>query len=528
MTKSKVGTTASRSTRVRFLRQSGVLIGGVVIFLVVQLMPLPSGMSESARDLLAVVLLMATWWLGEGTSLSVTALLPLVLFPILGIMPSSAVAPNYASHLVFLFMGGFMIAIAMEKWNLHRRIALSIIVRVGTDIPRIVLGFMIACAFLSMWISNTATTMMMLPVAIAVVKQIAGDAHLDGEDPEAQRREIEVNLGVVLMLGLAYSASIGGVGTLIGTPANIVFSGFYTNLYPHLPEVTFMDWMLVATPVVVLFVPLVWLYLCRFAASTPLDQIPFGLDSANLVREELHRLGPMTRQEKLVAAIFFLTALLWMFRAPIEVGVVVVPGWSLLFPHPEFLHDATVAMTMAILLMLIPANGSTGVDLNERREFFLLDWERVQQKLPWGILLLYGGGFALADGFTKTGLDQWLGAYLAVVGALPVVAATLIICLAITFLTEMTSNTATITMALPIIGAAAVATGSHPLMFMVPATMAASFAFMMPVATPPNAIVFSSGWVSIAQMSRAGFALNVIGVLLVTLTALTLVGRVLT
>lgn len=473
-------------------------------------------MTLPAKRLLAVVLLMAVWWIGEGTPIMVTALVPLVLFPVLGIMSSKEVAPNYANHLVFLFLGGFMIALAMEKWNFHKRLALGIICRIGTNLKRMVLGFMAASAFLSMWISNTATTMMMLPVGMAVVRQIAAEAALSGKRGPEIRIAIENGLGGVLMLGLAYSASIGGVGTLIGTPPNIVFSGFYKNLYPDLPEVTFFHWMLMAVPIVLIFLPIVWYFLCRFIAPVPLDQIQLGGGGPEIIRDQLRGLGKINRAEKIIAAVFFTTALLWIFRKPISMGSIIVPGWSSLFPRPEWVHDATVAMAMGLFLMLWPLNFGRGMVLDGKKHYFILDWGTVQSKVPWGILLLFGGGFALAAGFGKTGLDHWIGERLAGVAALPLWGVILTLCLGITFLTELTSNTATTTMILPIIGAAAVAANYPPLLLMVPATLSASFAFMLPVATPPNAIVYSSRWVTIPLMSRAGLALNFLGAILVT------------
>ncbi len=504
-----------------FKKRCAVLIIGGVIFLTLLVMPTPEGLAPEGQRMLAVTALMAVWWIGEGTSLAATALLPLILFPLLGILPAKLVAPNYGNSLVFLFLGGFIIALALEKWNFHKRLALWIISAIGTAPQRLVLGFMTATAFMSMWISNTAATMMMLPVAMAVVRQVAVDASLCGEKNSASQKKIETGLGLVLMLGLAYSASIGGVGTLIGTAPNIVFAGFYKKLFPGNPEITFFQWMVMAVPIVTVFIPLVWVYLCRFVSPIRMKNISGG--SHEIIRRELDGLGSINRAEKIVAAVFCLTVFSWIFRQPISLGEFVIPGWSGLFGHPNFLHDSTVAMTMGILLMLIPVNGREGLVVNGKREWFAMDWHTIQSKVPWGILLLFGGGFALASGFGATGLDEWLGDKLTGVSAWPLWAVVITICLAVTFLTEMTSNTATTTMILPILGMAAVAAMIHPLFFMLPATLSASFAFMLPVATPPNAIVFGSGWVSIPQMSRAGFALNFIGAIVVTAAVLLIV-----
>lgn len=493
------------------------------MFCGILIMPAPGGMTESAQRMLAVVSLMAIWWVGEGTSLAATAMLPLALFPLLGIMPSKQVASSYANHLIFLFLGGFMIALAMEKWNFHKRLALWIISAMGTQPKRIVLGFMIATAFLSMWISNTASTMMMLPVAMAVVRQIASGSSLEGERNQESQIKIEKGLGLVLMLGLAYSASIGGVGTPIGTPPNIVFAGFYKKMFPDNPDISFFQWMTLAIPIVLVFIPLTWVYLCRFVSPFPISQIEGG--ESGIIKQELDALGSMSRGEKIVATVFCLTALLWIFRRPIALGDFIIPGWSQLFPHQKFLHDSTVAMVMGLLLMVMPVNG--GLALERKTEWFVLDWKTVQTKTPWGILILFGGGFALAAGFGVSGLDKWIGAQLTAVSNWPLWMTVLAICIGVTFLTELTSNTATTTMILPILGMAAVAAKIHPLFLMVPATLAASFAFMLPVATPPNAIVFGSGWVSIPRMSKAGLILNLIGAGIVTSAVLVLVNGLL-
>ena len=504
-----------------FKKKIFVLVGGLILFSTILLMPLPEGMTFSGKRLFAVIALMACWWIGEGTAIAVTALLPLILFPLLGIMSSKQVAPNYANHFVFLFLGGFMIALAMEKWNFHKRLALWIIVLIGTGVKRIVLGFMMASAFLSMWISNTATTMMLLPVGMAVVGQVARQSTLNGRHDKFSEQQVIESMGLVLMLGLAYSASIGGVGTLIGTAPNIVFAGFYKNLYPENPEISFVEWMAMAIPVVIVFIPIVWVYLCKFVSPIPLGQIEFAKSNEDIIKHELVSLGKITRPEKMVACVFATTALMWIFRKPLELGSITIPGWSSLFSNSEMLNDSTVAI-MGILLMLLPVHFGPGAIDNDHRGRFLLDWKTVETRMPWGILLLFGGGFALASGFTKTGLTGWIGNQLVGLSSFPLWAVVLCVCLVITFLTELTSNTATSTIILPVMGAAAVA-GFHPLMFMLPATLSASFAFMLPVATPPNAIVFGSGWVTIPAMSRAGFALNLIGAVLVTTLALVLI-----
>jgi len=492
------------------------LILGAAAFLTVLILPPPEGMNLPAQRLLAVTVLMAIWWVGEGTSLAVTALLPIPLFPLLGIMSSKDAAFNYANHLVFLFLGGFMIALAMEKWNLHKRIALHIIKLVGTSPQRIVLGFMASCGFLSMWISNTAATMMMLPVGMAVVHQFASQALYDGERNTETETKVFQSLGLTLMLGLAYSASIGGVGTLIGTPPNIILAGLYKELYPENDEISFFKWMLTALPLVLIFLPLTWFYLCRFISPFSLKNIEMKDGGGEVIDRELNSLGPMNPAEKTIAAVFAAAAFLWIFRKPIPIGVFEIPGWSSLFENDKWIHDATVAMSMGILLMVLPTNRREGIELNGRQEYFVLDWKTIESKTPWGILILFGGGFALASGFGKTGLNLWIGSQFEAIEGLPIGLATFILCMGVTFLTELTSNTATTTMLLPIVGAVAVSAHFHPLELMIPAALSASCAFMLPVATPPNAIVFGSGWVKIPQMTKAGLALNIVGAMLIT------------
>jgi sodium-dependent dicarboxylate transporter 2/3/5 len=307
------------------------------------------------------------------------------------------------------------------------------------------------------------------------------------------------------MLGVAYSASIGGLGTLIGTPPNVIFAGAVETLFPEMEEVGFLRWMTVAVPLVLVFIPVTWLYLTRFAFRIPSKGRKAGGRAA--VRSELLEMGPMSRGERYVLAVFVLTALAWAFRRNIDVGAFVIPGWSDLLGISHLVTDATVAVTAAVILFVLPVNLREGE--------FALDWEWAS-RIPWGVLILFGGGFALAASFRETGLDLWVGKGLEAAAGLPPVLLMLLVCLIMTFLTEMTSNTATASMAMPVLGATAVAAGMHPFLLMIPATLSASCAFMLPVATPPNAIVFGSGSVTIPQMSRAGLGLNLIGAILIT------------
>ncbi|MBN2497057.1 MAG: DASS family sodium-coupled anion symporter [Deltaproteobacteria bacterium] len=467
---------------------------GPLLFAACLLLPTPADLSPLAWKVAAVALLMVCWWVSEAIPIPATSMLPLVAFPLLGVMKSEDVAPCYADHNIFLFMGGFLIALAMEKWGLHRRIALHTIRLFGSrrqdgwqaSMPLLVLGFMCAAALLSMWVSNTATTLMMLPIATAVLGGF--DDHPAGD-----------RLATALLLGIAYAASAGGIGTLIGTPPNIVLAGDVKKLLQV--EIGFGQWMLLGVPLVVLLVPMIWLYLVRVAAPLPrgAGRIPVDLDA------EIEALGPVTRGEWTVLAVFGLCAAAWILRRP------------LIGPLLPFVSDATIAMLAGLLLFVLP------VDV--RRGRFALDWPQALQ-LPWGVLLLFGGGFALAAGMEQSGLAAWLSQRLLVLAGLPVPLVVLATCLLMAGLTELTSNTATTIAMLPILAPAAKAMGIPPLTLMVPAAMAASCAFMLPAATPPNAIVFGTGRVRLAQMFRCGLALELVGAVLITLLVCTLSGWV--
>ena len=503
--------TASHGQGAYGLRQRIGLALGLALFAAILLGPNPDGMSAAARRTAAVAALMAVWWITEAAPIAVTALLPLALYPALDIMPSRQVGPHYGNHIIFLFLGGFIIAIAMEKWNLHRRVALGTISLFGTRPDRLVLGFMCSTAFLSMWISNTATTMMMLPIAAAVVNQMAGMARMEGVTPEEAPARARSTFGLILLLAIAYSASVGGIGTLIGSPTTVAFIGFAQERFPNEPPIAFTDWSLMCLPIIVTFLPIMWLYLCRFGADMPLSRIRFSADQ-DIIAEQRRKLGPMRQPEKVVLFVASLTSFLWIFRRPLDLGAVVVPGWSSAFSTPGSLHDATVAVAMAILLCLLPARPDNGA-----KRQFIIDWPTIQKGVPWGIVILLGGGFALAAGMQESGLAAWLGSRLTIAGALPVWALALLTCLLSTLLTEATSNIATVLMISPVLAATAVEIGVHPYLLLIPAAVISSFAFMLPVATPPNAIVFSSGWVTIPRMFRAGVVLDIISLAIVPL-----------
>ncbi len=469
-----------------------LIIGPVISIMVLLFLDLDPARPEITR-MAAVALLMAMWWVTEALPLAVTALLPVVLFPLLGIMNGKTVAPIYFNHIIFLFIGGFIMALAMEKWDLHKRIALFILLKFKLSPAFILLGFMITTAFLSMWISNTATTMMMVPIALAIILQLEslmGWASVQ-------------NYSKGIFLGLAYSASIGGIATIVGTPPNLSFVRIFNILFPNGPEITFAKWFFFAFPLSLLFLFIVWIILTQFFIS---KKSGFKLDS-KIFRDQYHKLGPMSSEEMIVLLGFIFLIFLWLFRSDIPIGPVVVPGWSRLLPYADYLNDGTVAIAIALILFIIPVRG--------KKRDRIMDWETAS-KIPWNIVLLFGGGFALASGFKETGLSDWLGGQLSGIGSLHPVLIVGVICAFVTFLTELTSNTATAEMLLPILGGLAVAIHVNPLFLMIPATLSCSFAFMLPVATPPNAIIFGTNRVAISDMAKTGLWVNLIGVILIT------------
>lgn len=464
------------------------LVLGVTLLVGIVAVPIP-GIPDEARRMLAVAAIMATWWVTEAAPLAVTSLLPLVLLPLFGITNAAGAAAPYANHLVYLFLGGFMIAQAMQRWNLHRRIALRTVMAMGSSPPRLVLGFMVASAFLSMWVSNTATTAMMMPIGVAVIAEISRAVHgpkrpATGDFPFA----------VCLMLGCAYGASIGGFSTLIGTPPNVFLAGFLSEQLDI--QITFVRWLAFAMPLTVIFLPLTWLWLTRIAFPIRIKDIPGGREP---VRAAYRALGPLSTPEKRLSILFAGTALAWMFR----------PVWTGFLPTGGLITDSTIAMAATVLAFLIPA-GNGG----ER----ILNWEW-GVKIPWDVLILIGGGFSLANGLEVSGLSQFLGDRLAGASALPLPLFVIMVVVFIILLTELASNLASTAMMVPILAAVATGAGIPPLMLLLPVTVAASCAFMLPAATPPNAIVFGTGHFTIPQMVRAGIGVNIIGAVLTCLFA---------
>ena len=470
---------------------------GIALFILVAFGPTPEGMKSEAKYMAATVVLMGCWWIGESLPLGVTALVPLVSFPLFKIMPYNLVAPNYTNHFVFLLLGGFFIAITMQRWNLHTRIAFWIINLVGTSAPRLILGFMIASAFLSMWISNSATCMMMMPIGLGIIVKTE---ELQGKNPLPNA----VNFGACMMLGIAYASNIGGVGTLIGTFPNLVFAGIFENQFPGAPAITFVEWLKVGLPFTAILVPLMWIYMIRLALPTKGQVLE---NAEEIIRKETKKLGKIKTGEAMILGVFVVTALLWMFRSDINLGSITIRGWAGLLGVDEYVHDSTVAMGMGILCFILP--------VDRKKNVYLLDWKHAKQA-PWGILLLFGGGFAIAAGFEQSGLTEWVGARLAVLQNVPVPVLVLAVALMMTFLTEVTSNTASTQMLLPILVATAEALNINALLLMLPATIAASCAFMLPIGTPPNAIVFASGRIRLDRMAKTGFLLNLITVVFIT------------
>ena len=521
-----------------FARRAGLWIG-LGLFAILLLDPALLGIELDAaqRRVAAATALTATWWITVTLPVGATSLLPAMLFPLLGVMPAKVCAPVYMNDLVMLFVGAFIIALGLERWGVHRRAALWIIAHVGTSRRRIVLGFMAASAFLSMWINNTATTLLMLPIAMAVIARVEDVQPLatEARAPSASQH----SFALALLLGIAYSSSVGGMGTPVGTAPNVEFLAQFSSRFPEGPKLSFGDWFIAWAPLVLLFVPLGWLLMTRVIFRLPAGEPEVDRRAAEAVREERRSQGRMTRPQLRMSLVFILTALLWVTRSDLEFGFATLPGWSRLLlgsaaadpswyqAHKNDISDSTVATLMAIACFLLPSGerqdpgGERRGPSGEHMGTYLMDW-RTAVRMPWDVLLLLGGGVCLARGFQVSGLDEALGQRLAPLFELGPGwgASWLVVCgvvLFVSLLTEVTSNTATTAVLLPVIAKAAGAAGINPLLVMAPATIAASAAFMLPVATPPNAVVFSSGRVSIPAMVRAGPLFNMLLVILITL-----------
>ena len=472
-----------------------IIAGLLVFFGIIFFVDLQPGKPEVTYTA-AIALLMAFWWVTEALPIGITSFLPIILFPALGVLDGKDISNAYINYVIFLFIGGFVMALAMEKWELHKRIALKILSIVGGSPFRIMLGFMLASSFLSMWMSNTATAMMMLPIAFSVTAAL--------EEVYGKGRMSSFAAG--LLLSIAHACSIGGIATLVGTPPNLSFLRIFEIIYPEAPEISFGQWITFAFPITVMI--FIFSLLLLYFTYKPKGKIK-KLDKS-FFRDRYKDLGKVTAEQKRVFVLFVSLALLWVFRADLNIGFTTIPGWSSIFKNPKFLNDGTVAIFVAMLLFVVPSTNK-----NEG----LVGW-KIMLKIPWHIVFLFGGGFALAKGFIDSGLSNYVGGLLGgtkdmspvmLVGTLTALMSTL---------TEFTSNTATTEMMLPIISGLATEIRVNPLLIMIPVTLAASMAFMLPIATPPNAIVFGTGKLKMIHMIKTGIIIDIIATIIIVFMTL--------
>ena len=507
MNKKKTG-----GVRLNSLQDIGLIAGPVLAVCMYFLLPdqymgsdgATAVLTSSAKATIAVLTLMAVWWLSEAIDISATALLPVALFPLLGVADIRTAASSYGHPLIFLYLGGFIIALSMGRWGLDRRISLVTLNWVGTRPGAMLAGFMLATAVLSGVVSNTATTAMMLPIAVSVI-------HLVSKDNNQISPKCQSNFATCLMLAIAYSASVGGMMTIVGTPTNVFLISYLRDNIPepYRIDVSFARWMLIGVPLALVFLPAIWFLLCKVIYPVRFREVPGG---KALIQQELKSIGRFNRGEAVTLAVFLLTAALWIFL-PLIKQIHWETGGEPFFPFAS-LTDSGVVMVTATLLFVIPVPGE------ERR--FVMNWETVA-KMPWGILILFGGGLSLAAAVDANGVAEFLGSFSRYIKGVPPIILVLVVTTAIVFLTELTSNVATTAAVVPILAALAPGLSIHPYDLVVPATLAASCAFMLPVATPPNAIVFGSGRVTMRQMARAGFWLNLVGIVIVTAVSSVLV-----
>lgn len=478
------------------LFQKTGLFLGIVFFILILFFGDLDPLNPNTTKMAAVAALMAAWWITEAIPLAATSLIPLVVFPIFGILDGEKTAVAYVNSVIFLFLGGFLLALAMENWGLHKRIALKIVNLFGGSPNSIVIGFMIATAFLSMWISNTATAIMMLPIALAIVSKMENEFG----------KEKTHNFSLTIMIAIAYSCSLGGICTLIGTPPNLALVRILKIIFPNAPQLGFGTWMLLTIPIA-FFMLLIAVFLLTKVFYKYDKELSIDKD---FIKEEYRLLGKISFEERTIAIVFITTAFLWIFRVDMNVGFITIPGWERLINYPKYLNDGTIAITMALLLFIIPARK------DENQKQTILD-TTVFNKVPWGIILLFGGGFALAEGFTSTGLSKLIGVKLQTITDVSPIVLVVIVAFVMTFLTELTSNTATAQMILPIMASVAIVAQINPLLLMITATLSSSMAFMLPVATPPNTIVFASERLRILDMVKIGFFMNLAGVIIISL-----------
>ena len=482
------------------------LIVGILAFLIVLLLPLESVMPHEAKLVAAVTVLMIIFWITQPIPIEATSLIPLVAFPLLGVLKVTEAATPYADNVIFLFLGGFMIAMAMQRWNLHRRIALKLISITGTSPARLILGFMIATAFLSMWMSNSATAMMMIPIAIAIIVTVIPKPSVKEMDKS------EKAFAGCLVLGIAYAAGVGGIATLIGTPANAVFASMLTKFFPEAPPVDFFTWFIFGVPFVAVMLVIMWLWLTKIAYR----KMPKTLDhTKEALEKEIEDMGPMSRGEKNTLIVFILAALLWIFKDPKDLGFIVIPGLNSLHQAgilPFQIEDCTIAILCALLLFVIP--------VSIKNHEFTLNWKWAV-KIPWGILLLFGAGMSLSAAFKASGLSATIGSMFYGI-SIPPILIVLLLAFVVMILTEFTSNTAVANIMIPVVAAVAVGLEMNPFILMMTVAVASSLAFMLPVATPPNAVAFGTQYVEMKDMVTAGWFLNLIGILLFTFALFTL------
>jgi solute carrier family 13 (sodium-dependent dicarboxylate transporter), member 2/3/5 len=487
------------------MKKVGLIFLALLVFFAILAIPVdPALLSPDAKSVAAVTILMVLLWVTGAVPLEATALLPLVLFPALGVLSSTETAASYGDRVIFLFLGGFIIAMSMQRWGLHRRIALHIIQFTGNSPRRLVLGFMIATAFLSMWISNTATAMMMIPIAIAIIITIIPETNKE----LANLNEEQQSLAKCLIISIPYAASIGGIATIIGTPPNGIFLAQLETLFPASQPIDFFTWMKFGVPFAAVFLLLAWIWL----TTVPYRRMPFSLPHAReIIHEELEKMGPMSKGERWTLLVFVLTAMAWIFASTKEIGDITIPGLDVFFPG---IHDSTIAIFGAFLLFILPVDWRKGT--------FTMNWEWAV-KIPWGILILFGGGIALSNAFIKSGLAATIVEYLTMIHGLPIIALILLVALGVSFATEIASNTAMAAVLMPIMAVTAVSIGVNPLILMITVAVCSSLAFMLPVATPPNAVAYGSGYITAEDLLRSGWVLDLIGVAIWTLFLFTVV-----
>ncbi|WP_440876138.1 SLC13 family permease [Thalassotalea sp. PLHSN55] len=473
----------------RALYQSiGLFLGPLIFIIMMFTNQFQTTMEPVAWRTAAIALWMAIWWATEAVPVPATAFLPVIAFPMLGITTAKAAASPYANPIIYLFLGAFILALAVERWQLHKRVALKILTHTGSDGKKLILGFMTVAALLSMWMTNTSTTMMLMPIALSVVTVIV-------DNVKTLTDEQKSSFQTAMLLGLAYSATIGGMATLVGTPPNALFAAYVSEHYGI--EVSFAGWMAIGVPLMLIMLPIAWYGLTHVLYKVNIAQSSAVTEHLETLKSDL---GQITAPEKRVAAVFLTVVALWILRRPLASMFDIT-----------FLTDAGIVMAGALALFVLPSG--------DKKQAQLMTWQHTQQ-LPWGVLILFGGGLSLASAFSSSGLATWLGESLSPLGSFGLIVLVLAATALVIFLTELTSNLATTATFLPVMAAIALQADIDPLLLCIPITLAASFAFMLPVATAPNAIVYASGKLNIPQMARAGFALNIIGLIIVTIIAI--------